>query len=329
MEHRVGPLNLVGQTPQESRVELARPSNCLFEEEWWLEAVAPGAWNAVQISDGGQVSARMAFVSARRFGLTHVGQPVLTQTLGPWYLKGSDKYASEIGRQREMAAELLSRLPRFAVFSQNFHRSIENWLPFQWAGFSVVPRMSYVLEDLSSLERIWCDFDSNTRKAVRKAQRLVQVSETDDIELLLELNRKTFLRQGIKNLPFLPDDVRRLDLVCASRGARKILVAKDEKGAVHAAAYIVWDDRCAYYLIGGGDPELRNSGASSLLIWEAIQHAGRVSRSFDFEGSTLEPIERFFRGFGARQKNYMSVRSAHRAIDLALALKKAFSARKG
>lgn len=38
---------------------------------------------------------------------------------------------------------------------------------------------------------------------------------------------------------------------------------------------------------------LRNSGATSLLIWEVIKFASTVSKKFDLEGSKLEPVERF------------------------------------
>ena len=78
---------------------------------------------------------------------------------------------------------------------------------------------------------------------------------------------------------------------------------------MHAALYLVWDERAAYYLLGGGDPELRNSGAHSLIMWEAIKHAATVSKTFDFEGSMVEPVERFFRAFGGRQVPYHRVTS--------------------
>ena len=59
--------------------------------------------------------------------------------------------------------------------------------------------------------------------------------------------------------------------------------------------------------MGGGDPDLRNSGAASLCVWEAIKFASTVTKSFDFEGSMHEPIERFFRAFGAEQRPYFEV----------------------
>ena len=74
-----------------------------------------------------------------------------------------------------------------------------------------------------------------------------------------------------------------------------------------SAIYIVWDANSAYYLLGGSDPNFRSSGANSLLLWEAIKFASGVTKRFDFEGSMIEPIERYFRGFGATQKPYLSI----------------------
>jgi hypothetical protein len=42
-------------------------------------------------------------------------------------------------------------------------------------------------------------------------------------------------------------------------------------------------------------------------MWEAIRYSARVTQRFDFAGSMLEPIERFFRGFGAMQMPYHSL----------------------
>ena len=72
--------------------------------------------------------------------------------------------------------------------------------------------------------------------------------------------------------------------------------------------------------MGGGDPHLRTSGAGSLLIWEAIQRASADSQVFDFEGSMLRPVERFFRAFGGRQTPYPHVSRATRVGAAALTM---------
>ena len=68
--------------------------------------------------------------------------------------------------------------------------------------------------------------------------------------------------------------------------------------------------------MGGADPELRNSGATSLLMWEAIQFAATVTKKFDFEGSMIESVERFVRAFGARQIPYFQITRMSRRMKL-------------
>ncbi|KZZ15518.1 hypothetical protein A3751_17170 [Oleiphilus sp. HI0080] len=59
-------------------------------------------------------------------------------------------------------------------------------------------------------------------------------------------------------------------------------------------------------------------------MWEAIKFASTVTKRFDFEGSMIEPIERFFRGFGAMQKPYFQIsHTPNRWLRLAKALKAA------
>jgi len=107
-----------------------------------------------------------------------------------------------------------------------------------------------------------------------------------------------------------------LDQACAPREARKFFFGIDKEGKIHAAVYLVWDENSAFYLMGGGDPELRNSGTTSLCMWEAIQFAAGVTKRFDFEGSMIEPVERFVRAFGAKQYQYFSISKTNGALPL-------------
>ena len=56
----------------------------------------------------------------------------------------------------------------------------------------------------------------------------------------------------------------------------------------------------------------------SLALWEAIQFSSQVSRRFDFEGSMIESIERFFRAFGAREVPYFYVSRCSRRMRVLL-----------
>jgi hypothetical protein len=165
----------------------------------------------------------------------------------------------------------------------------------------------------------------NIRREVRKARKQLKVRDDLGLEQFLDINTLTFKRKG-KRLPYSREYVRRLDAACVAHNARRMFFAEDAHKRIHAAAYIVWDENSAYYLMGGIDPELLGSGGMSLVMWEAIQFIATVSRKFDFEGSMMETVARFFRAFGARQVPYFSVGRISRRMKLLLTGKKMLQA---
>lgn len=285
------------------------PSIPLFCQPWWLDATA-GAdnWDVALIEKNGVIQASMPYVLKSRFGFKHLSQPPLTQFLGPWIRKGTAKYAKELARQKDLYQEIISNLPHFDHFSQNWHYAKDNWLPFFWKGFSQTTRYTYCLPDLIDEDKLFSGFQENVRGDIRKSSSRFGVRVKTDVSLseFYALNQLVFERQGMP-MPYSFEIVDRIDQACEKRSCRRIFIAEDSEGRRHAGVYLVWDQNSAYYLMGGGDPELRNSGATSLCMWEAIKFASTVTNRFDFEGSMLEPVERFVRGFGAKQVPYFSI----------------------
>jgi hypothetical protein len=299
-------------------IPITRFNHCIFQEDWWLDAVAPGAWRAIEIGSGQDLQARLPYVVSRYPLFTSIRQPFLTQILGPWYRPQGGKHATELSREHELAKELVSRLPRCDFFSMNFHHAVTNWLPYTWLGFDAVPKVTYVIDRLGTKEQLWDGLKDNIRREIKKAEKRVEVVRSADVDLFVEMNRKTFQRQQM-DIPYSPEALRRVDAACVARNARQMYVARDEQQRIHAALYIVWDERCAYYLLGGADPALRTSGAMSLLMWNALLDATKTSTTFNFEGSVIPGIERFLRAFGGEQKTYMNVRRSSWKGTLALA----------
>jgi hypothetical protein len=297
----------------------------IFQAPWWLDATAgEGNWGIAEVKNDGQVVASLPWtLKKNRLGLAILSHPPLTQTLGPWISDPSakSKYSTRIAREKDLMEALIDQLPSYDIFRQNFAPEITNWLPFYWKGFEQTTRYTYRLSFDEKIESIWKNLRENIRGDIRKAERKsISVVSTDDIDVFLDVNEKTFIRQGLR-LPYSRSYVRKLYDACISHRAGKVFLAKDGDGRVHAGNLIVWNEHCAYYLMGGGDPFLRNSGATSLAMWNAIQFASKVSRIFDFEGSMIESVERFFRGFGAVQTPYFSlthVRSKRVAMALGL-----------
>lgn len=284
------------------------PSIPIFSQAWWLDAVCGDSWDVCLVEKGGKIVGSMPYHFSKRLGLTFLSHPKLTQTLGPWLRQSNTKYAKRLGQEKEILNELIRQLPNFAHFHQKWHHLSTNWLPFYWHGFQQTTLYTYRLPNLFDIDEVWTGFRENIRRDVRKANNRFNLTIRSDssIDDFLTIHVQTFERQGIRP-PYSETFIRQLDAACIAHKARKIFIAEDEQGRYHAGVYVIWDKESTYYIMGGGNPELRASGATSLCMWEAIQFAATITKSFDFEGSMIEPIERFFRGFGAIQTPYHSI----------------------
>jgi len=289
-----------------------------------LDIVAPDQYKILTVKKGQDIAAAWPIIKKKKNGVVLSTMPPLTQTLGILFRPSNAKYTKQLSEQKKNINQLLGEFPGCHYISQNFNYNFTNWLPLYWVGFQQTTRYTYVLEDLVDLNAVWSGMRENIRSDIRKAQKKgIEVREDLDIDLFLNVNELTFKRQG-KKLPYSRGFVKRLDKKCKEKNARKMFFAIDSQNRVHAVLYLVWDKNSAYYLMGGGDPELRSSGATSLLMWEAIKFASTVTKKFDFEGSMIEPVERFFRAFGARQLPYFNIYRMNRWMTMFTATRKLF-----
>jgi len=283
------------------------PQASIFATRWWLNAVAPGSFKILEVRNGAGILAAWPIVFLERYGIIHFVMPALTQKLGILFNPSSAKLVETQSTYQSLSEQLIDQLGPHGSFHHNFHETFTDWLPFHWNGFSQTTRYTYVIDDLSSVDAMWDGMRSPQRRSIKKAEKQ-GLTIRDDLSLdeFLELNRKTFTRQGKQ--PLASDElIRRVDAACLANAGRSILSGVDSQGRVHAAVYIAWFGNTAFYLMGGSEPELRDSGAQLLAMWEALKMARSLVKRFDFEGSMLPQVERVFRGFGAKQIPYSSI----------------------
>ena len=296
------------------------PQGCIFCRSWWLDAVCGGNYQTLVVRKGGRILAGAPLPVQRTPWLTRVTMPPLTQTLGVLVAApGESKYVSRISTEMAIVRVLVDALPPADAFTMHTHRTFTNWLPFHWAGYSQTTRYTYVFDDVADLSLVRQGMAGRVRNTVKKAEKAgIRVEATDDVDAFLEVNRKTFARQGAA-MPYGAGLVHRIDEACAARGARTILLASDAGGAVHSAVYLVHDSKCMYNLMQGSDPALRSSGANALAMWRSLELAHERGVAYDFEGSMLEGVESFYRGFGARLVPYFRIsRGAARPVARAV-----------
>lgn len=298
----------------------------IFAEPWWLEAVAPGRWSLASVESGGSTRAVWPYTrETLPGGLVRLGAAPLCPYLGPTVEKmDRSKRPKQISTSYSLIGELLEQLPAYDICKLNLRVDQGPWFPLHSAGWTVTARQTYILDDLTDMSALWDECSSATRGVIRKAEKVLAVSTELGSETLWQMLSGTFERQG-KDVPYDAALLERCVDAAVTRDRGRVLVARDDKGVPHAANFLVWDEDRAYYLVGGADPALRSSGGLSLLAWEAIKNAGATSKSFDFEGSMVPGIERYFSTFGGRPETYVEVmdfsargRAAFQARNLAM-----------
>ena len=295
----------------------------LFQQDWWMDAVCGESnWDARVYKSNGNILGTWAFPYKKKLNLKLISMPMLTPGTGPYihYFPGQKKN-NQISHEQQVLEELISSLPVFDLFDLYLFPEYKNHLSFYWKGFSQSTRYTYILKDLTDLGQVFDNFNSNIRTQIRKAEKELILFESNDIDLFYEINCLSFKRQK-KQMPYSKEYVKKIDLACTKNNCRKIILVKDKNEQVHAALYLVWDAHSAYYLMGGADEQFKNSGAYSLLIWKAIQESAHRGLAFNFCGSMISSIERFFRSFGGEQTPYLHLKKINsRSLKLYLAFK--------
>jgi hypothetical protein len=293
------------------------PQGSLFCNAWWLDAVCTDGYEILTVKRGGRIVAGMPLPFLQEGKARNVKMPKLTHALGVLLLAPeASKYESRLSKEMEIVRALIRALPDFESYSINYHWKFTNWLPFHWAGFNQTTRYAYLIDNLSDLGAVHRGMSDKTRNIIRKAERAgIVVRECNDIEEFLPLLRLTFTRQE-EEVPYPSPIVRGVDGACAIRGCRKILMATDSTGRVHAAVYVVFDEKSMFYLMQGTDPTLRCSGAALLAHWHAIQYAAMVTGRYNFGGGMKEKFEHVYRSFGAVQTPYFNIYKQSTKVSL-------------
>jgi len=282
----------------------------IFSKDWWLDSVCGyDNWDVVVIEKGGNIMATMPYYFRNgKFGTKIISNPILTQTLGIYFkYPPKQKYYKKLSFEKEMIEKILKELPEFSQLYMAFNHKMTNLLPFHWNKFDVSVNYTYIIRDIS-IEDLSKNLETDIRRRRRRKANAagIVVYESSDIKKFYELNEMTFIRQN-RSMPYSFEFIENLYKNCKENNACKMYFAKDIDNNIIACNFLIYDEQTVYYLMGGIDPKYKDMGGMDLVQYESIKFALENHKIFDFEGSMIESIEKYFRSFGAVQIPYYSI----------------------
>lgn len=296
----------------------------IFQQAWWMDAVSvKGSWDVLLYEKQGEIIAAMPFHVRKKFGLKFIIEPQLTPYSGIWMnYPENNSFRNRYDLERKVCTYFIEQLekPGFVFYQQTFHPSFTNWLPFYWKGFQQTTRYTFVIEDISHPQEVFAIFSERKRRDIRKAESTLKVSFDLDPRAFYEFHQKA-LAQRKEKISYSWDLFQRLTDAVFARNQGLILSANDAQGRLYATLLVVWDMNSAYCLVYAFDEQFKNSGALSLLIWEAIQYLSDKTRSFDLEGSMMPTVADSYVQFANSQLPYFELYKANLWLDFVWRLK--------
>lgn len=285
------------------------PTLPIFYQPFYLDVTCGGQWEAMILEKGGRVFGIWPLFIKRKGPISYVSMPHLTKFMGPWF-------PAPLGESKNyyrLCREIIAQLPHLSVFKQNFHYSINNWIPFYREGFYQTTLYSYQLSlHLNKEELLAAMCGDYKNNKIPRADKAVFLDEQLQVAEFFRLAEASYKRQGLS----LPVDKHLIENLYHSLSKKKqatLLGARDRDGNLHASLFLIWDGTTAYNLMAGDDPHFRNSGAGIWLAWQAILYSKEKTNAhiFDFLGSMKPSIERVRQNFGAQPVPYFQIKRYH------------------
>jgi len=286
----------------------------LFYRYAYYQTLFGDNWDVILDCRGENIVGVMPFVLRSKFGFKKINPELLFPYQGIWInYPDNQKNATKISFEKEVITNIINQLPKVAFFNQQFHPSFTNWLPLYWKDYRQTTRYTYIIKDISNLDVVFNDFKDKTRNSIKKAEQHFSVTKSTSIDDFIAFKSET------NNLnPLNLTGLKRVINFALEHHSGEILVAKNNDGIVCSSIFYMWDELSAYLLQSINNKKINYSGASSLLIWEAIKNASSKTKSFDFEGGIIETVESFFRGFGGIQTPYFDISKTNSSLLKAL-----------
>ena len=284
--------------------------NCtsIFSHPVFLQKMHPENYGYASSTDAGSnIQAVLPFAKYTNTGFKRVSMPLfaqytpLTISYPEGLLKGR-KFSFEL----QVMEQLIDRLPKadHYLFQLPFHH--QNIMPFLLAGFESSVRYSFTFDRGFSLHSIHENMRSSHRRKLRKLNKLYQMENSEHLDLIIEFTDTNYTFKQEEN-PFSHRDYKALFEVGKQLNCCQLVIARDEQHKVVGTHFYLWDKEYVHYLIGATDPEYRNTGVSTALIWKGLELANELGLGFNFEGSMTPSIAHYFSSFGARLTPYYRV----------------------
>lgn len=264
-----------------------------YANSWYLDIVHP-SWEALVENDYERV---MPLTGGSKMGVSYLFQPYFTQQLGVF---------SQSVLNPKIVLEFIGHIPRHFKFIEINLNSLNK---LDDPRFKAIPNKNHILDLINEYPKIAAKYSSNTKRNIKKSQKTTQTLMKN---IKPEAVVKLFRENRGKEIGKWDDGhyaiLTRLMYTAVYKGKGIVYGVFDGRNQLTAAAFFLKSNNRLIFLFSGADSFARESSAMTFLIDGVIQEFAPSQLVLDFEGSNNTDLARFYKGFGAKEVEYSSLR---------------------
>jgi len=273
----------------------------VYAFSWYLDIVASN-WDCIVYDDYKMV---MPVVFKRQLGFFKKNyHPIFCQQLGPF------SFSKELLRDENIIESIFQTL--IAQFS-NYKISINhvvycnliqsNYL--QKNKVSFVERINLELDLSMKYDQLYKNFSSNTKRNLRPIPNS-SIKRIVDVKYFISLYKK-YLNDVINLNSSQYQIMYKLIISCMHKNIGVLQGLFDNKNNLLGAIFVIHAFKRHILLFNFSNTKYYRLSPMTHLINDYILTHASKSEVLDFEGSSLLGVKRFYKGFGATEKNYIYI----------------------
>jgi len=177
--------------------------------------------------------------------------------------------------------------------------------PFIWNGWNGRILYAYYLNLDTDIEK---SISKNVRRSIKKAiKNNITVEKSTDTSLFYDLFSMTFMRQNLKP-PVTKDFFEQTMKVLYSKQLGEMWIAKMPSGEAVSAEIVMFDNKRAYRWSAASHTDFRDTGATSLLLYEIFQDLKkRRFKEINLMAANTPHLAKFISSFNPKLVPYYGV----------------------
>lgn len=230
--------------------------------------------------------------------------------------KSQSKIFSETRKLLNCIADFLDK--NSGIKSITLPVGFDDFIPFYNRRFKVVPNCTYQIKLDREVETILSECSPERRNDFKRAKRDgVETKLVNDYSEVFSIVLERFKSKGKEIDVFLQKKI----LFEIANNTNSFAYVAYYHGKPASTCFVLYDKTTAYYMFGGYSNKNGHSGAGSLVVWESILHCKKIGLEvFDFEGSVIPQVEKYFSAFGGKQLPLYTINKAPFILECGMKL---------